>query len=131
MSETNNNLDMSKLTNLADAKVLYDDLRGRVEGKADKVANATNGNFAGLDANGNLVDSGKKASDFLTEHQDISGKVEKEAGKGLSTNDYTDEEKLKNANNASAISDLNRALRQIGLNIENGILVIDPVTDVA
>ena len=110
MSETNNNLDMNKLTDLADAKVLYDDLRGRIEGRANKVANATNGNFAGLDANGNLVDSGKKASDFLTQHQDISGKVDKEAGKGLSTNDYTNEEKLKNANNASAISDLNRAL---------------------
>lgn len=41
--------------------------------KADKVSGATNGNFAGLDANGNLVDSGKKASDFLTEHQDVSG----------------------------------------------------------
>lgn len=41
--------------------------------KADKVSGATSGNFASLDANGNLVDSGKKASDFLTEHQDISG----------------------------------------------------------
>lgn len=34
-------------------------------GKADKVSNATNGNFAGLDSNGNLTDSGKKASDFV------------------------------------------------------------------
>ena len=34
--------------------------------KADKVANATNGHFAGLDTNGNLTDSGKKASDFVT-----------------------------------------------------------------
>lgn len=34
--------------------------------KADKVANATAGNLAGLDANGNLTDSGAKASDFLT-----------------------------------------------------------------
>lgn len=34
-------------------------------GKADKVASATSGNFAGLDANGNLTDSGKKASDFV------------------------------------------------------------------
>lgn len=34
--------------------------------KADKVSNATNGNFAGLDANGNLTDSGSKASDFKT-----------------------------------------------------------------
>lgn len=33
-------------------------------GKADKVSGATNGNFAGLDANGNLTDSGKKAADF-------------------------------------------------------------------
>ena len=44
--------------------------------KADKVANATNGHFAGLDANGNLTDSGKKASDF----------VAAEAGKRLMTN---------------------------------------------
>ena len=34
--------------------------------KADKVASATSGNFAGLDANGNLTDSGSKASDFAT-----------------------------------------------------------------
>lgn len=34
--------------------------------KASKVSGATNGNFAGLDANGNLTDSGKKASDFAT-----------------------------------------------------------------
>ena len=34
--------------------------------KADKVSGATSGNFAGLDANGNLTDSGKKASDFST-----------------------------------------------------------------
>lgn len=37
-----------------------------VSGKADKVSNATNGNFAALDSNGNLTDSGKKASDFQT-----------------------------------------------------------------
>lgn len=33
-------------------------------GKADLVDSATNGNFAGLDANGNLTDSGSKAADF-------------------------------------------------------------------
>lgn len=33
--------------------------------KADKVANATNGHFAGLDANGNPTDSGKAADDFV------------------------------------------------------------------
>lgn len=35
-----------------------------ISGKADKVASATNGNFAGLDTNGNLTDSGYKAADF-------------------------------------------------------------------
>ena len=35
------------------------------DGKTDKVAEATNGNFAGLDSNGNLTDSGNKASDFV------------------------------------------------------------------
>lgn len=34
--------------------------------KADKVTSATSGNFAGLDTNGNLTDSGSKASDFST-----------------------------------------------------------------
>ena len=42
-------------------------LSGDLNEKADKVSSATSGNFAGLDANGNLTDSGKKASDFLTE----------------------------------------------------------------
>ena len=37
-----------------------------ITGKTDKVNGATNGNFAGLDANGNLTDSGKKAADFAT-----------------------------------------------------------------
>lgn len=34
--------------------------------KADKVSGATSGNFAGLDASGNLTDSGKKAGDFAS-----------------------------------------------------------------
>jgi len=38
-------------------------------GKADKVTGATSGNFAGLDANGNLTDSGSKAADFATAAQ--------------------------------------------------------------
>lgn len=35
-----------------------------VSGKADKVQEATDGNFAGLDSAGNLTDSGKAPSDF-------------------------------------------------------------------
>ena len=41
-------------------------VKGSLDEKADKVDNATDGNFAGLDANGNLTDSGSKASDFKT-----------------------------------------------------------------
>ena len=40
-----------------------------ISGKADKVVGATAGNLAGLDENGNLVDSGKKADDFATKAQ--------------------------------------------------------------
>lgn len=40
-----------------------------ISGKADKVTGATAGNFAGLDTNGNLTDSGKKAADFATADQ--------------------------------------------------------------
>lgn len=39
------------------------------EDKADKVTNATKGNFAGLDEEGNLTDSGAKAADFATAAQ--------------------------------------------------------------
>lgn len=41
------------------------ELTSGLAGKADKVTGATAGNFAGLDANGNLTDSGKKAADFV------------------------------------------------------------------
>lgn len=44
-------------------------LTSGLSAKADKVTSATNGNFAGLDANGNLTDSGSKASDFATTAQ--------------------------------------------------------------
>lgn len=36
-----------------------------------------------------------KGTTFLTQHQDISGKVDKVTGKGLSTNDYTNADKAK------------------------------------
>lgn len=44
-------------------------LETAINSKADKVASANSGDFAGLDANGNLTDSGKKASDFATSAQ--------------------------------------------------------------
>ena len=73
------------------------------------------------------------AKGYLTEHQDISGKVDKINGKGLSTNDYTTTEKNKlngieeNANNYSLPIASSTVLGGIkvgsGLNIDsNGVL---------
>ena len=58
-------------------KAIVDDISTNLAGKADKVTSATNGDIATLDANGNLVDSGSKTSDFaikqiLTEGQDLN-----------------------------------------------------------
>lgn len=50
---------------LADSALQASDIAG----KADKVSGATADNFAGLDANGNLKDSGKNAADFATAAQ--------------------------------------------------------------
>lgn len=41
-------------------------LETAIDAKASKVASATEGNFAALDANGNLVDSGHKHADYKT-----------------------------------------------------------------
>lgn len=49
----------SKLTTLTTT------LTSALTAKTDKVIGATNGHFAGLDANGNLTDSGKNPSSFL------------------------------------------------------------------
>ena len=46
-----------------------------ISGKADKVSNATNGNFASLDSNGNLVDSGHKHSDYTGFYTKPSGGI--------------------------------------------------------
>lgn len=65
----NVNIDDQTLSN--GQALVYDSTTGKwvngesVDDKADKVANATNGNFAGLDTNGNLTDSGVKAADVL------------------------------------------------------------------
>ena len=47
------------------------DLTTGLGNKADKVIGATNGNFASLDTSGNLVDSGKKASDFTSVNDSV------------------------------------------------------------
>lgn len=80
---------------IEDLKQLVEDLDPEtgilsvIDNKADKVENATNGNFASLDSNGNLVDSGHSHSDYLTQHQDISNYVQKSQTAGLLKNDGT------------------------------------------
>ena len=46
--------------------VANDGLFVDITGKADKVSNATAGHVAGLDANGNLTDTGIASADVLT-----------------------------------------------------------------
>lgn len=62
-----NNVTVRKLSSTIQS--LWNKITTALGGKADKVSNATNNNFAGLDANGNLKDSGKKAGDFATSAQ--------------------------------------------------------------
>ena len=50
---------------------------------------------SGDDTKKNITLKSGLSQDVLVVHQDISGKVDKETGKGLSTNDYTDSEKTK------------------------------------
>lgn len=57
-----------------------------ISGKADKVVGATEGNFASLDANGNLTDSGKKASDFVSSEGYVAySQAEKDKLEGIET----------------------------------------------
>lgn len=58
--------DASASNKLVSDSTVDEKISDAIADKADKVSSATNGNFAGLDANGNLTDSGKKASDFAT-----------------------------------------------------------------
>ena len=51
-----------------------------VNSKADKVVGATNGNLAGLNASGNLTDSGSKATDFATSGHSHSNASAEAAG---------------------------------------------------
>ncbi|MDL2295838.1 hypothetical protein LJC18_03445 [Lachnospiraceae bacterium OttesenSCG-928-E19] len=61
---------------------------GNVSGKADKVTSATAGNLAGLDATGNITDSGVKASDVATTDALTTGL----AGKADKLTTYTKDE---------------------------------------
>ena len=61
----------------ADQTAMQENIKKLNEDKAEKVASPTAGNFAGLDANGNPTDSGKKPSDFAAANHTHTGKADK------------------------------------------------------
>ena len=61
----------------ADQTAMQENIKKLNEDKAEKVAYPTAGNFAGLDANGNPTDSGKKPSDFAAANHTHTGKADK------------------------------------------------------
>lgn len=61
----------------ADQTAMQENIKKLNEGKAEKAASPTAGNFAGLDSSGNLTDSGKKAGDFAAASHTHTGKADK------------------------------------------------------
>lgn len=61
----------------ADQTAMQDNIKKLNEEKAEKVSSPTAGNLAGLDANGNPTDSGKKPGDFAAANHTHTGKADK------------------------------------------------------
>ena len=61
----------------ADQTAMQENIKKLNEGKAEKVASPTAGNFVGLDASGNPTDSGKKPGDFAAASHTHTGKADK------------------------------------------------------
>lgn len=61
----------------ADQTAMQENIKKLNEGKAEKVSSPTAGNFAGLDANGNPTDSGKKPGDFAAASHTHTDKADK------------------------------------------------------
>lgn len=61
----------------ADQTAMQENIKKLNEGKAEKAASPTAGHFAGLDANGNPTDSGKKPGDFAAASHTHTGKADK------------------------------------------------------
>lgn len=61
----------------ADQTAMQENIKKLNEDKAEKAASPTAGNFAGLDANGNPTDSGKKPGDFAAASHTHTGKADK------------------------------------------------------
>ena len=61
----------------ADQTAMQENIKKLNDGKAEKAASPTAGNFAGLDSSGNLTDSGKKPGDFADASHTHTGKADK------------------------------------------------------
>ena len=61
----------------ADQTAMQENIKKLNEGKAEKAASPTAGNFAGLDSSGNLTDSGKKPGDFANASHTHTDKADK------------------------------------------------------
>ena len=61
----------------ADQTAMQENIKKLNEGKAEKAASPTAGNFAGLEASGNPTDSGKKPGDFAAASHTHTGKADK------------------------------------------------------
>jgi hypothetical protein len=61
----------------ADQTAMQENIKKLNEGKAEKAASPTAGNFAGLDASGNSTDSGKKPGDFAAASHTHTDKADK------------------------------------------------------
>ena len=64
----------------ADQTAMQENIKKLNEGKAEKAASPTAGNFAGLDSSGNLTDSGKKPGDFANASHTHTDKADKVKG---------------------------------------------------
>ena len=61
----------------ADQTAMQENIKKLNEGKAEKAASPTAGNFAGLDSSGNPTDSGKKPGDFASASHTHTDKADK------------------------------------------------------
>lgn len=68
----------------ADQTAMQENIKKLNEGKAEKAASPTAGHFAGLDASGNLTDSGKKPGDFANASHAHAGYAEVKIFSGVS-----------------------------------------------
>ncbi len=86
------------LKNITDSQTLEGIVNGintNIAKKADKATTLAGYGITDAKIAGGVITLGGNTITPLTQHQDISGKVDKVSGKGLSTHDYTDADKAK------------------------------------